>query len=325
MLKRHNKTLLASTAVLLTAIAGPAFAEYPEKPITIIVPWAAGGGTDATARTIAKAMEEELGETINVVNRTGGSGVVGHSAIANANPDGYTLGLVTGEINMMHWQGLTDLTYRDYTPIAQINYDYAGVQVATDGPFGDLEDLVQTVRDEPKGTFNASGTGQGGVWHLAFAGFLMDQGMEPDRVTWIPSQGAAPAMTELAAGGIDIVPSSVPEGRSMIESGRAKSLGVMAPERIDSFPDVPTVQEAIGSDYQIGEWRGIAGPKGMDPEIVATLEDALEAAYNSDTYQGFMAKQGFGTEWRNAEDFGQLMADMDERFGEIVEQVGLAK
>lgn len=111
----------------------------------------------------------------------------------------------------------------------------------------------------------------------------------------------------------------------MIESGRAKSLGVMAPERIDSFPDVPTVQEAIGSDYQIGEWRGIAGPKGMDPEIVATLEDALEAAYNSDTYQGFMAKQGFGTEWRNAEDFGQLMADMDERFGEIVEQVGLAK
>ncbi|MBZ5877319.1 tripartite tricarboxylate transporter substrate binding protein [Chromohalobacter israelensis] len=325
MLKRHNKTLLASTAVLLTAISGPAFAEYPEKPITIIVPWAAGGGTDATARTIAKAMEEELGETINVVNRTGGSGVVGHSAIANANPDGYTLGLVTGEINMMHWQGLTDLTYRDYTPIAQINYDYAGVQVATDGPFGDLEDLVQTVRDEPKGTFNASGTGQGGVWHLAFAGFLMDQGMEPDRVTWIPSQGAAPAMTELAAGGIDIVPSSVPEGRSMIESGRAKSLGVMAPERIDSFPDVPTVQEAIGSDYQIGEWRGIAGPKDMDPEIVATLEDALEAAYNSDTYQGFMAKQGFGTEWRNAEDFGQLMADMDERFGEIVEQVGLAK
>lgn len=325
MFKRHNKTLLAGTAVLLTAIAGPALAEYPEKPITIIVPWAAGGGTDATARTIAKAMEEELGETVNVVNRTGGSGVVGHSAIARAKPDGYTLGLVTGEINMMHWQGLTDLTYRDYTPIAQINYDYAGVQVAADGPFDDLEDLVQTVREQPKGTYNASGTGQGGVWHLAFAGFLMDQGMEPDRVTWIPSQGAAPAMTELAAGGIDIVPSSVPEGRSMIEAGRAKSLAVMAPERIDSFPNVPTVQEAIGSDYQIGEWRGIAGPKGMDPEVVATLEEALKAAYNSDTYQGFMAKQGFGTEWRNAEDFAQLMADMDDRFGKIVEKVGLAK
>lgn len=183
MLKLHNKAGLASIAVLLTAIAGPALADYPEKPITIIVPWAAGGGTDATARTIGKALEEELGATVNVVNRTGGSGVVGHSAIARANPDGYTLGLVTGEINMMHWQGLTDLTYRDYTPIAQINYDYAGVQVAADGPFDDLEDLVKTVGEQPKGTYTASGTGQGGVWHLAFAGFLMDQGMEPDRVT----------------------------------------------------------------------------------------------------------------------------------------------
>ena len=111
----------------------------------------------------------------------------------------------------------------------------------------------------------------------------------------------------------------------MIEAGKAQSLGIMAPERLDSFPDVPTVKEAIGSDYTIGEWRGIAGPKGMDQAIVDKLESALEAAYNSETYQGFMAKQGFGTEWRNAEDFGQLMADMDERFGEIVEQVGLAK
>lgn len=326
MQNNHKKTLLKSTAAAMILVAsGAAFADYPEKPITIIVPWAAGGGTDATARTIASALEKQLGENVNVVNRTGGSGVVGHTAVAMAKPDGYTLGLVTGEINMMHWQGLTQLTYSDYTPIAQINYDYAGIQVAADGPFDSIEGLVNTVRDEPKGTYNASGTGQGGVWHLAFAGFLMDQGLEPDRVTWIPSQGAAPAMTELAAGGIDIVPSSVPEGRSMIEAGKAKSLGIMAPERLDSFPDVPTLQQSLDSDYQVGEWRGIAGPKGMDPEIVATLETALKAAYNSDTYQGFMAKQGFGTEWRNAEDFGQLMADMDERFGKIVKSVGLAK
>lgn len=319
--------LKSVTAALLLTVSGAAFADYPEKPITLIVPWAAGGGTDATARTIANALKNELGQNVNVVNRTGGSGVVGHTAIAMAKPDGYTLGLVTGEINMMHWQGLTQLTYRDYTPIAQINYDYAGVQVATDGPFDsvDLQGLLDSVREKPKGTYNASGTGQGGVWHLAFAGFLMDQGLEADRVTWIPSQGAAPAMTEMAADSIDIVPSSVPEARSMIEAGKAKSLAIMAPERLDSFPDVPTLQEAIGSDYNVGEWRGIAGPKGMDPEIVATLESALKTAYNSDTYQDFMAKQGFGTEWRNAEDFGQLMSDMDERFGKVVENVGLAK
>ncbi|WP_353981609.1 tripartite tricarboxylate transporter substrate binding protein [Salinicola endophyticus] len=319
--KRFCLGLLGAALVLPL----PALADYPEKPITLIVPWAAGGGTDATARTIATALEKELGQTVNVVNRTGGSGVVGHTAIAMARPDGYTLGLVTGEINMMHWQGLTQLTYADYTPIAQINYDYAGIQVAADGPFDSVKTLLDKVKDEPKGTYNASGTGQGGVWHLAFAGLLLDQGMEADRVTWIPSQGAAPAMTEMAAGSIDIVPSSVPEGRAMIEAGKVKSLAIMAPERLASFPDVPTLKEAIGSDYTIGEWRGIAGPKGMDPAVVETLEKAVEAAYQSDTYQNFMAKQGFGTEWRGADDFGKFMAEQDQRFGEIVKQVGLAK
>ncbi|GEN22471.1 hypothetical protein HCU01_04200 [Halomonas cupida] len=299
-------------------------ADYPERPITLVVPWAAGGGTDATARTIGRALEEQLGQTVNVVNRTGGSGVVGHTAMLNAAPDGYTIGLATGEVNMMHWLGLTDLTYEDFTPIGQINYDFPGVQVAADSPYESLEELVEAIRTEPKGTFTASGTGLGGVWHLAFAGFLMDQGIEADRVSWIPSEGAAPAMTELVSGGIDIVPSSVPEARSMIEAGKVKSFTVMSPERIPSFPNVPTLREEIGSDYQVGEWRGIAGPKGMPPEVVATLEEALEEAYKSDTYQDFMKQQGFGTEWRNAEEFGKFMAEMDQVFGNIVEQVGLA-
>ncbi|TDX29535.1 tripartite-type tricarboxylate transporter receptor subunit TctC [Modicisalibacter xianhensis] len=326
MTASNKKTALKGTAAaLLLALSGTAFAEYPEKPITIIVPWAAGGGTDATARTIASALEEELGQTINVVNRTGGSGVVGHTAISTAKPDGYTLGLITGETNMMHWLGLTDLTYKDFTPIGQINFDYSGVQVAEDAPFDSLDQLLSSIKEQPAGTYNASGTGLGGVWHLAFAGFLLDQGIEPNKVTWIPSQGAAPAMTELVSGGIDIVPSSVPEARSMIEAGKAQSLGIMAPERLDSFPDVPTVKEAIGSDYTIGEWRGIAGPKGMDQAIVDKLESALEAAYNSETYQGFMAKQGFGTEWRNAEDFETMMGEMDQEYGNIIESIGLKK
>ncbi|WP_413616671.1 tripartite tricarboxylate transporter substrate binding protein [Halomonas cupida] len=317
---------LMVTGIVATFVfaSGAALADYPERPITLVVPWAAGGGTDATARTIGRALEEQLGQTVNVVNRTGGSGVVGHTAMLNAAPDGYTIGLATGEVNMMHWLGLTDLTYEDFTPIGQINYDFPGVQVAADSPYESLEELVEAIRTEPKGTFTASGTGLGGVWHLAFAGFLMDQGIEADRVSWIPSEGAAPAMTELVSGGIDVVPSSVPEARSMIEAGKVKSFTVMSPERIPSFPNVPTLREEIGSDYQVGEWRGIAGPKGMPPEVVATLEEALEEAYKSDTYQDFMKQQGFGTEWRNAEEFGKFMAEMDQVFGNIVEQVGLA-
>src|SRR5207249_8890933 len=121
--------------------ASSAFAQYPQRPIQLIVPWAAGGGTDATARIIGTLLEKELGQPVNVVNRTGGSGVVGHSAIAQAAPDGYTIGLITVEIGMMHWQGLTDLTGASYTPIGLVNADPAGVEVAADSPYKTVNDL----------------------------------------------------------------------------------------------------------------------------------------------------------------------------------------
>lgn len=312
-------------AALVMGLATPALADYPEKPITLIVPWAAGGGTDATARIIAKALEEELSETINVVNRTGGSGVVGHTAIARAKPDGYTLGLGTVEINMMHWQGLTDLTYEDFTPIGQINFDAASISVAEDADYQDLGELMEAIRDQPDGHFNASGTGLGGIWHVALGGLLMDLDMSADKVNWIPSQGAAPAMTELASGGVDMAATSLPEARSMIESGRVRSLGVMAEEPLESFPDVPTVTSQVDSDFTTGAWRGVIGPQGMDDDIVETLETALHAAYESDTYQTFMAKQGYGVQWKDAQAFGDYMETSDAEFGEIMKAIGLAK
>ena len=133
--KSISKVLSASVvgaALALSMVSAPAMAAYPERPITLIVPWGAGGGTDATGRMIGSLLEKELGQPVNVVNRTGGSGVVGHSAIATAKPDGYTIGVATVEIGMMHWAGLTDLTGKDYTPIALYNYDAAGFQVAAD-------------------------------------------------------------------------------------------------------------------------------------------------------------------------------------------------
>ncbi|WP_353979190.1 tripartite tricarboxylate transporter substrate binding protein [Salinicola endophyticus] len=318
--KRTLKLLLAAAVVASPA----AWAEYPDKPITLIVPWAAGGGTDATARIIASALEQELGQTINVVNRTGGSGVVGHTAIANARPDGYTLGLATVELDMMHWQGLTSLTYQDFTPIGQINFDSASLSVGEDSPFKDLEDFVAQVKSHPAGTYTASGTGLGGIWHVALNGFLMDQGIAAGKLTWIPSQGSAPAMTELASGSIDVVASSLPEARAMIEAGEIRSLGVMTPERLSGFPDIPTFHEQLGSDFSLGAWRGVVGPKGLDEAVVKRLEMALKTAYDSDAYQSFMAKQGYGVVWRDADDFETLMAEDDAKFGEIMKQMGLA-
>ena len=208
---------------------------------------AAGGGTDAVARMIGTLLERELRQPVNVVNRVGGSGVVGHQAIAQARPDGYTIGMITVEINMMHWQGLTELTFRSYTPLALMNADPAGVNVKVDSPHQSVRAILDFARANP-GRLKASGTGQGGIWHLAIAGLLRDQGIAPDAIAWVPSNGAAPGLQDMVAGGVDVCPCSIPEARALIDAGRVKALAIMAPERDASLRDVPTLKEAINSN-----------------------------------------------------------------------------
>jgi len=128
-----SKSLLA-LSLGLTLVGSAVAQSYPSRPITMVVPWGAGGGTDATARIVAALMEKEMGQPVNVVNRTGGNGVVGHSAIATAPADGYTIGMITVEMSMMHWAGLTELNPREYTPIALMNIDAAAVTVRADSP-----------------------------------------------------------------------------------------------------------------------------------------------------------------------------------------------
>ncbi len=321
-----RRTLLGAAAAIAVLGLGFATAEaaYPERPITIIVPWGAGGGTDATARILASLMEQELGQPVNVVNRTGGSGVVGHSAIATAEPDGYTLGIVTVEIGMMHWAGLTDLTYEDYTPLALYNEDPAGVQVRSDAPWETLDELLAHVRDNPPGTLNASGTGQGGIWHLALAGMLQNAGMEPDRVPWVPSEGAAPGLQDLVAGGVDVVTCSVPEAQSLIDAGRVKSLAIMAGERADAFPEVPTLSE-LGIDWRLGAWRGVAGPAGLPDEVVDTLVPLLEEIHQKAEFRDFMEGRGFGMIFLGPDDYRQFMADSNEALGGVMTELGMAQ
>ena len=323
----RRRLVAAGGAALALPLAAPAFGQsrWPNRPVQMIVPWGAGGGTDATARIVASLLEQDLGQPINVVNRTGGSGVVGHSAIATANPDGYTIGMITVEISMMHWQGLTQLTPASYTPLALMNSDPPGVQVAQNSPYQDIKALADAIKARPSGTFKASGTGQGGIWHLALVGWLQAMGLAGDYVRWVPSNGAAPAMQELAAGGIDIVTCSVPEARSMIDAGRAKALAIMAPERNPQFPNVPTLNESLGISYSTGAWRGIAGPKNLPAEVQTTLIASLKKVYDSREFKEFMASRGFGTIWGDQEQFRSFMAEGDAAMGNAMRAAGLAR
>jgi tripartite-type tricarboxylate transporter receptor subunit TctC len=324
MKRRNLLAAFGATALALGLSAGAAQAAWPERPIQMIVPWGAGGGTDAVARFIAAELEKELKKPVNVVNRTGGSGVVGHQAVASAAPDGYTLGLITVEITMMRHAGLTQLSHQDFTPVALVNYDPNAVFVRTDSPIKTTKDLLEAARANP-GKLKASGTGQGGIWHLGLAGMLVDAKLAGNAVTWVPSQGAAPGLQDLVAGGIDLASCSLPEARSLIDAGRVRPLVLMSDKPDGLFPKVPLLDAEAGSKWTNGAWRGVAGPKGMPKEVVDTLAAALKKIYDSKAYADFLASRGFGATWGGPAEFGAFMAREDESKGAVMKAVGLAK
>lgn len=316
---------MLKVATLLAALTvGAAQAQYPQRPIQLIVPWGAGGGTDATARIIAALMEKDLKQPINVVNRTGGSGVVGHDAIAKASADGYTIGMITVEITMMHHVGLTALKHGDYTPIGLVNADPAGIHVRVDSPYKNTKDLIAAIKANP-GKMKASGTGQGGIWHLAIAGLLKDQGVDPGALPWVPSNGAAPGLQDMVAGGVEVVPCSIPEARAMIDAGKVRALSIMDANPPALYPNVPTLHKELGSNWAMAAWRVIAAPKGIPPEAQKTLGAALKKVYDSKEYKDFMASRGFGVVWADAEGTAKFMAKADIDLGATLKAVGLAK
>ena len=319
-------TVFAAATVALVGLLGSsaAAAAWPERPVTLIVPWGAGGGTDATARIIGSLLEKELGQPVTVVNRTGGSGVVGHAAISSAPPDGYTIGLITVEIGMMHWQGLTDISGTSYTPIGLVNSDPAGLQVRADAPYKNATELVAAIKANP-GKFKASGTGQGGIWHLALAGMLKDLKVDPAAAPWVPSNGAAPGLQDLVAGGVEIVPCSLPEARSLIDAGKVKSLAVMNDTPATLYPNVPTLKAATGSDWKLGAWRGIAAPKGLPNDVRDKLVAAIRKIAASKEYTDFMSSRGFGVVYLGPDEFGRFMAASDADLGATMKAVGIAK
>jgi tripartite-type tricarboxylate transporter receptor subunit TctC len=315
---------LALIAAGIAFSAGVAQAAWPERPITLIVPWGAGGGTDATARIIGSLLEKELKQPVNVVNRTGGSGVVGHQAIASAPADGYTIGMATVEIGMMHWQGLTELKGSSYTPIALVNADPAGLQVRADSPYKSAKDLVDAIKANP-GKLKSSGTGQGGIWHLAIAGMLQSLKVDPAASPWVPSNGAAPGLQDLVAGGIEIVPCSLPEARSLIDSGKVRSLAIMDTKPAALYPNVPTLKAATGSDWTLAAWRGIVAPKGLPKDISDKLLAALEKVHKSAEFNDFMKQRGFGVIWAPSAEFAAFMDKSDKDLGAVMKAVGIAK
>lgn len=338
---KPNDTMFKRVLTLLTATlalcfagcdSGSASKPYPSKPITLICPWAPGGGTDRMSRFMAEQLQQELGQPVLVANKTGGSGAVGHSAGALAKPDGYTITMATFELSTMHWMGISKLTWEDFTPVFMLNGDAAAILVRKNGPFKSLDDLLAYIKENSSPTsgkpnpdkLKMSGTATGGAWDLARAGFLLAADLPVTSVLWVPTKGSAPSIVDLLGGHIDAVCCSLPEAAAQIEAGELVPLVVMAPERLEQFPDVPTAKE-LGVNWEAVGWRGLALPKNAPTNVVETLSAACEKIVHSDAYKTFMEKNGFAIGIRGPAEFAEFLKEQDARWKDVIEAAGYAK
>jgi tripartite-type tricarboxylate transporter receptor subunit TctC len=316
-----KRTLLVLCAFL--TLGGSALA-FPDRPVQIIVPWAAGGGVDTVTRIFADGFEKELGVPVNVVNRTGGGGVTGHTFMTTAAPDGYTLGVASPEIAFYKAMGMAELTTESFDLFSRVSLIPAGVTVKADAPWKDLKEFLAAVKTAPKGAYTASGSGTGGSWHVAIGGLLKAAGMEADRLRWVPSQGGAPALQDLAAGGLTAFTGSPIEAKPLLEAGKVRTIGLMTAERPPTFPDIPTTKEN-GLDWTFQNWFALVAPKGIPQDRRQKLFAAAERAMARPEVQSAMKARGITPMWDKPGEFDAYVKDFVARGTEVLKELGLTK
>lgn len=319
-MKKALVLLLIGLFALSVAGCGGKTETFPTKPVTLIVPWAAGGGTDAIARGLAKATEKPLGQTITVNNVTGGGGAVGHGAGLNAKNDGYTVTMITFELLSLPPQKLVPFTYKDYDLLMLLNADPAALTVKADAPWKTVKEFVEYAKANP-GKVNIGNSGPGSVWQLA-AGLMEDK--TGIKVNHVPFNGAAPAVTDLVGGHIQAVTVSPAEVKGQVQAGKLKMLGIMADKRDPNFPDVPTFKE-LGIDCTFATWRGLAVPKNTPDAAKKKLADSFKKGYDSPEFQEFAKKASLGLAYEPADKFKAFLDESSKNVESVMKKLGLAK
>lgn len=269
-------------AIVVAALAvSPVFARWPEKPINLIVAYSAGGGTDVTARTLQPFLEKVLGQDVIVVNRPGAGGEVGHAAIAEAKPDGYTIGILN--LPPMLTIPITRnaaFTLDSFVPVAGLVRDPSAISVPAGSPFKTLKELIDFARENP-GAVTVGTTGIGTDDHLAVR-YLADAA-EVD-LTHVPFGGAGPARTALMGGHVSAAGLNLGEALAAAQQGKIRILAQFGEQASEFAPDVPTVA-SLGYPVYMQSERGIGVPAGVDPKIVAKLSAALAQVAGNEEFR----------------------------------------
>ncbi len=314
----RRRILAVTAAGLLPSALWAQASGYPSRPIELIVPAGAGGGTDVLARAFAEAAKKHLPQPFTVNNRPGASGMIGHGEMINAKPDGYKLAVVFAEIVIVPHLGLSKLSYEDFAPIAQLNADPAAITVKADSPWKTVEEFIAASRAKP-GDLKMGNSGNGSIWHLAHAALEDKVGV---KFNPIPFGGAAPAVLALMGGHVDAVAVSPGEVATHVQSGKLRTLAVMADKRLKGFDNVPTLKER-GIDLSLGTWRGLAAPKGTPADVLAVLSDATRKSAEEPVLKDALERLSMGYAYADADTFRANMKRDNELFKVLVNKLGI--
>lgn len=303
-----TKTLLVLSATSLVSL--PALAEYPERPVQMVIAYSAGGGTDIAARTLVPYIEEHLGTSITVINRPGAGGEVGFSELANSEPDGYTIGFInTPNVITIPIERDTRYEIDDFSPVASVVDDPAGFNVHPDSEFQSLEDLIEYAKANP-GDITYGTTGVGSDDHLAALALERQAGI---KMTHVPFPGSSDVRQALMGQHIDLGIVNMGESTKDAETGRIVTLAQGGEERWEKASDVPTLKE-LGYDVVIGSNRGIAVPSGVPEEIVDKLSQAVAGAMEEEEFQSAADEQALPLFYLGPDDYQEALNAMQERF-----------
>ena len=310
---------LPVVALALAAQATQA-ADYPTRPVEIVVPWAVGGGSDAVARAFADAATRHVGQSFVIVNRPGASGSIGHKEGASARPDGYKLTLVTPEISLAYLQGIGKTQWQDFNYVARINADPIALVVKAESPWTTLEQFLDHARANP-GKATISNSGVGATYHLAAIAVENKTGLSFNNIPYV---GAGPAVVGLLGGQVDATFATTGEVGVHVKGGKLRMLAVMADQRLKDFDQVPTFRERR-IDVQLGTWRALAAPKATPPEIMASLKRLVDKVNQDTGYRDFFARQYLGLVNEDGDKFRLALEHEHTFYTDIVSKLQLGK
>jgi len=309
--------------IAATMLVSPAAAQpYPSKPVTLVIPFAAGGSNDIVGRAIGKNLAEAWGQPVLIDNRLGAGGVIGAAAVAGAKPDGYTLLLVssTFTINPAIKKSMPFDTIKDFTPVAFVARSPLLVTASNKLPVATAKDLLELARAKP-GAINYASSGPGSINQISAELIALSAGV---KLTHIPYKGGSLALNDLIGGHVDIYVSSLPQVLEIVRSGQAKGLAVTSLKRTPNLPDVPTLDESGIPGFDSSSWWGIVGPAGMPAPIVDQLNAEIGKMLTSPDLKKFLQNEGAEAATMTPQQFGELMQAETQRWIKVGREANIS-